>query len=60
MIYENDRLCVKSVRIRRFSGPHYLSIFSPNARKYGPENVCPNTDIFHAVRPVRNGPILWV
>ena len=38
--------CVKSVRIRRFSGPYipafglnteYLSVFSPNAGNYRPE-----------------------
>ena len=46
--------CVKSVRIRSFSGPHfpafglnterysvspYLSVFSPNAEKYGSEKL---------------------
>ena len=37
--------CVKSVRIRNFSGPYFpafrlnLSIFSLNAVKYGPENL---------------------
>ena len=38
--------CVKSVHNRRFSGPHcpafghsYLSVFSPNAGKYGPEKL---------------------
>ena len=38
--------CVNSVRIRTYSGPYfpafglntpYLSIFSPNAGKYGPD-----------------------
>ena len=38
--------CVKSVHIRSYSGPHfpafvlntvYLSVFSPNAGKFGPE-----------------------
>ena len=38
--------CLKSVRTRSFSGPYflafglntpYLSVFSPNAGKYGPE-----------------------
>ena len=29
---------VKSVRIRSFSGPHFL-VFSPNAGKYGPEKL---------------------
>ena len=39
--------CIKSVRVQSFSGPHFpafglnmersLSIFSPNAGKYGPE-----------------------
>ena len=39
--------CVKSVRIRSYSGPafglnterdtEYLSVFSPNTEKYGPE-----------------------
>ena len=43
--------CVKSVRIRRFSGPYFLAfglntenyeasfVFSPNEGKYGPENL---------------------
>ena len=40
--------CVKSVRIRTFSSPNvpafgpntpYLSIFNPNAGKYGPEKL---------------------
>ena len=40
--------CVKSVRIRSFPGPNfpafglntpYLSVFSPNAGKYGPEKL---------------------
>ena len=30
--------CVKSVRIRSFSGPHF-PVFSPNAGKYGPEKL---------------------
>ena len=29
--------CIESVRIRSFSGPHFL-VSSPNAGKYGPEN----------------------
>ena len=46
--------CAKSVRIRKFSGPYfpalglnteYLSVFIPNAGKYGP-----NTGKFHLVR----------
>ena len=56
--------CVKSVQIRIFSGPYfpafglnterygdtpYLSVFSPNAGKYGPEKT-PYLDIFHAVQ----------
>ena len=28
--------CVKSVRIRSYSGPHF-PVFSPNVGKYGPE-----------------------
>ena len=34
--------CMKSIRIRSFSGPHFLafgSVFSPNPRKYGPETL---------------------
>ena len=37
--------CVKGVRIRSFSAPYvpafglYLSVFSPNAGKYGPEKL---------------------
>ena len=53
--------CVKSIRIRSFSGP-YFSAFGLNTGKYGPENsaLCiqsecgkirtkktPNTDTFH-------------
>ena len=46
---QENKHCVKSVRIRSYSGPHfaafrlnrrdteYLSAFSPNAGKYGPE-----------------------
>ena len=30
--------CVKIVRIRSFSGPHFPA-FSPNAGKYGPEKL---------------------
>ena len=33
-----DEHCVKSVRIRSFSGP-YFPVFSPNARKYGQEKL---------------------
>ena len=40
--------CVKSVRIRSFSGP-YFPVFTPNAGKYGPEKT-PYLDTFHAVR----------
>ena len=45
-ILERACHCVKSVRIRSYSGPHfpafglnteYLSVFSPNAGKCGPE-----------------------
>ena len=35
--------CVKSVQIRK-----YLSVFSPNAEKYGPE-ITPYLDTFRAV-----------
>ena len=39
--------CVKSVRIQAFSGPYFptlglnkeISVFSPNAGKYGPEKL---------------------
>ena len=49
--------CVKSVRIRSYSGPYlpafalntpYLSVFSPNAGKKR-IRITPNTDTFHAV-----------
>ena len=47
--------CVKSAQIRSFSGPYFpvflvriLSVFSPNAGKYGPEKT-PYLDTFHAV-----------
>ena len=33
-----DLHCVKSVRIQSFSGP-YFTVFSSNARKYGPEKL---------------------
>ena len=49
---------MKSVQIRSFSGPYfpafrlnterYLSLFSPSARKYGPEKT-PYLDTFHAM-----------
>ena len=44
----SSELCVKSVRICSFSGPYfsafgrntlYLSVFSPNVEKYGPEKL---------------------
>ena len=35
-VLENSR-CVKSVRIRNYSGPKYLSVCSPNVGKCGPE-----------------------
>ena len=35
-LYYGDSHCVKSVRIRSYSGP-YFSVFSPNAGKCGPE-----------------------
>ena len=41
------RIFPHSDRIRRVT--EYLSVFSPNARKYGPENN-PCFDAFHAVR----------
>ena len=47
-----ERYCVESVRVRSYSGPYfpafglnkdritpYLSLFSPNAGKYGPEQL---------------------
>ena len=39
--------CVKSVKIRSFSGP-YFPVFSLNTGKYGPEKT-PYLDTFHAV-----------
>ena len=39
--------CVKSVRIRNYSGP-YLSVFSLNAGKYGPELLRIRTLFTHA------------
>ena len=39
-------------RIRRDT--EYLSIFSPNAGKYGPEKT-PYLDTFHAVSPIQDG-----
>ena len=39
--------CVKSVQIRRFSGP-YFPVFSPNTGKYRPEKTT-YLDTFHAV-----------
>ena len=59
--------CVKCVQIRSFSGPYFpafglnrrdtshLSVFSPNAGKYGQEKT-PYLDTFHAVLlKVNNG-----
>ena len=58
-LFVNKFYCMESVHIRSFSGQYfpafglntdlspYLSVFSPNAGKYGPEK--PNTDTFHAV-----------
>ena len=43
--------CVKSAKYGVISGPYYtkyLSVFSPNAGKYGPE-ITPYLDTFHAV-----------
>ena len=49
--------CVKSAQIRSFSGPYfpaytrdteYLSVFSPNKGKHGPEKT-PFLDTFHKV-----------
>ena len=34
-IMENFQHCVKSVRIWSYSGPYYLSVFSPNVGKCG-------------------------
>ena len=36
LIKSNIRQCLKSVRIRSYSGP-YIPVFSPNAGKYGPK-----------------------
>ena len=47
--YAKRRHCVKSVQIRRDT--KYLSLFSPNAGKYGPEKT-PRLDTFHAVRSI--------
>ena len=35
ILYYGDSHCVKSVRIRSYSGP-YFPVFCPNAEKYGP------------------------
>ena len=60
-IFTRARHCVKSVRIRRFSGPHFAA-FGLNAGRYSVSlriqsqygetwtRKTPNTDIFHAVR----------
>ena len=40
-----DKHWVKSVQIRRF----FWSVFSPNARKYGPEKT-PYLDTFHTAK----------
>ena len=62
--------CVKSVRIRRFSGPYFpafglnmgiyseISVFSPNSGKYGPENS--ETGISHAVKLLSPESLLFV
>ena len=59
----SDISCVKSVQIGSFSGPYfpafrlntlYLSVFSPNPRKYGPE-LTPYLDTFHEQGTGRNG-----
>ena len=42
-IMENFEHCVKSVRIRSYSGPQYLSVF----------RITPNTDTFHAAEVSR-------
>ena len=50
LLRKNEARCVKSVRIRSFSGPYfpafgmntktpYFSVFSPNAGKYGPQQL---------------------
>ena len=53
----SDNHCVKSVRIRSYSAPHfpafglnteYLSVFSPNGGKFW-SRITPNTDTFYAV-----------
>ena len=36
ILYYGDSHCVKSVRIRSYSGM-YFPVFSPNVEKYGPE-----------------------
>ena len=42
--------CVKSVRIRNYSGPHF-PVFGLNAERYGKiqTRITSNTDTFHAV-----------
>ena len=55
--------CVKSVRIRSFSGSHYYPAFGLNTERYGVSlriqsecgkmrtRITPNTDTFYAVLP---------
>ena len=55
--------CVKSVQIRSISlysvrmreNTEYLSVFTPNAGKYGPKKT-PYLDTFHAVPVINNLP----
>ena len=48
LLLEKEYHCVRSIHIRSYSGPYfpafglnteYLSVFSPNAEKYGPEKL---------------------
>ena len=48
--FQSNENCVKSVRIRSFSGP-YFPVFPPNAGKYGPGKA-PYLDTFHTVEKI--------
>ena len=55
--FRDETHYVKSVQMRSYlrsvfiSGPIYLSVFSPNAGKYGPK-ITPYLDVFHAEKNV--------
>ena len=48
--------CIKSVRIRSYSGPHFLA-FGLNTKRYDQNRITPNMDTFYAVL---NFIITWV